>query len=289
MNVGDLHGRYGDMQARESLGVGSWEDSLPPRLTIPGPASPRSLRRQPAPGLYRLRERASARQHVAPSATTSRTTSRSSITCIERQSAPLAAHRSTRLARTDQANHQYDISDFFTALKGGNLPAVSFLKAPAWADGHAGYSDPLDEQTFVVNTINAIMASDEWKETAIIIAYDDSDGWYDHSMDPVVNQSGRDGAAVDSDDALSTQNTAKPATSASARRRQPDPLQTSGPLRPWPAPALAGDLTLREGKLRGPPDHRPVLDPPFHRGQLGPRPPRWRLERLQGWETRRHV
>jgi phospholipase C len=103
------------------------------------------------------------------------------------------------IGRTDQANHQYDLSKFFVALKNGNLPAVSFLKAPAWADGHPGYSDPLDEQTFVVNTINMIMSSDEWKETAIIIAYDDSDGWYDHTMDPVVNQSG---GAGDLDDAL---------------------------------------------------------------------------------------
>jgi phospholipase C len=56
-------------------------------------------------------------------------------------------------------------------------------------DGHAGYSDPLDEQTFVVNVINAIEQTGEWKDTAVIIAYDDSDGWYDHAMDVVVNQS----------------------------------------------------------------------------------------------------
>src|SRR5262249_27631767 len=56
-------------------------------------------------------------------------------------------------------------------------------------DGHAAYSDPLDEQIFVVNTINAIMNSNAWKDTAIIIAYDDSDGWYDHAADPIVNQS----------------------------------------------------------------------------------------------------
>jgi phospholipase C len=36
------------------------------------------------------------------------------------------------------ANHEYDIHDFFDALAAGNLPAVSFLKAPAYADGHAG-------------------------------------------------------------------------------------------------------------------------------------------------------
>jgi phospholipase C len=81
------------------------------------------------------------------------------------------------------ANHQYDVLDFNTVLAGTGgavLPAVSFLKAPGYQDGHAGYSDPLDEQTFVVNTINAIESSSYWSSTAIIIAYDDSDGWYDH-------------------------------------------------------------------------------------------------------------
>jgi phospholipase C len=93
------------------------------------------------------------------------------------------------IGKTDQANHQYDITDFFAALKNGNLPAVSFLKAGAYQDGHAGYSDPIDEQIFVVNTINALMRSPEWKETAVIIAWDDSDGWYDHQMGTIVMQS----------------------------------------------------------------------------------------------------
>jgi phospholipase C len=93
------------------------------------------------------------------------------------------------IGKTDQANHQYDMSDFNAALAAGNLPAVSFLKAPAYQDGHAGYSDPLDEQTFVVNEVNAIMQSPFWSTTAIIIAYDDSDGFYDHQMGPIVNQS----------------------------------------------------------------------------------------------------
>jgi phospholipase C len=83
------------------------------------------------------------------------------------------------------ANHQYDISDFTDALAAGNLPAVTFIKAPGFQDGHAGYSDPLDEQTFVVNTINAIQASPFWSSTAIFINYDDSDGWYDHLSDLV--------------------------------------------------------------------------------------------------------
>jgi phospholipase C len=87
------------------------------------------------------------------------------------------------------ANHQYDLHDFFDVLKVGNMPAVSILKAIAAEDGHAGYSDPLLEQRFLVSTINTIMRSRFWKSTAIIVMYDDSDGWYDHQMSPIVNPS----------------------------------------------------------------------------------------------------
>jgi phospholipase C len=85
----------------------------------------------------------------------------------------------------DGAKHEYDIHDFTDALAAGNMPAVSFLKAARYQDAHASNSDPLDEQTFVVNIINAIEKSSFWPSTAIIIAYDDSDGWYDHLANPV--------------------------------------------------------------------------------------------------------
>ncbi len=58
----------------------------------------------------------------------------------------------------DAANHQYDTHDFFDAVSAGNFPSVSFMKAPGYQDGHSGYSDPLDEQTFVVDTINFLMS-----------------------------------------------------------------------------------------------------------------------------------
>lgn len=67
------------------------------------------------------------------------------------------------IGKTDRANHEYDLTDFWTALNQNNLPAVSFLKAAAYQDGHAGYSDPLDGQTFLVNTINQLQKSPEWK------------------------------------------------------------------------------------------------------------------------------
>ncbi|HTR76940.1 MAG TPA: alkaline phosphatase family protein, partial [Gemmatimonadaceae bacterium] len=89
----------------------------------------------------------------------------------------------------DAANHQYDLRDFFAAVGAGAFPAVTFLKAAAFQDGHAGYSDPLDEQTFLTETINFLEERPEWKQTAIIVLYDDSDGWYDHQMAPVGNAS----------------------------------------------------------------------------------------------------
>lgn len=88
-------------------------------------------------------------------------------------------------SNSDGANHQYDIHDFTDALAAGNMPAVSFLKAPGYEDAHAGYSDPLDEQKFVVDIVNAIEQSQFWSSTAIILSYDDSDGWYDHAMNLV--------------------------------------------------------------------------------------------------------
>jgi len=33
-----------------------------------------------------------------------------------------------------------------------------------------------------VNTINALQKLPQWRQTAVIITYDDSDGWYDHVM-----------------------------------------------------------------------------------------------------------
>ncbi len=124
-----------------------------------------------------------------PRRITSRTTSHSNTTSplpIRPMRVPLPPRA---VGRTDAANHQYDVHDFYDAINAGNFPAVNFLKAPGYQDGHAGYSDPLDEQAFIVKVINFLQQSGYWSSTAVVIAYDDSDGWYDHQMPPIVNQS----------------------------------------------------------------------------------------------------
>jgi phospholipase C len=97
----------------------------------------------------------------------------------------------------DTANHQYDMSTFDAlvaaihdgSLAPSHLPAVSFLKAPGYEDGHADYSDPIDEQNFVVNEINSLEQLPTWSSTAVVVAYDDSDGFYDHVYSGIHNPS----------------------------------------------------------------------------------------------------
>ncbi|MGH7118265.1 MAG: phospholipase C [Acetobacteraceae bacterium] len=89
----------------------------------------------------------------------------------------------------DPANHEYGLQDFYNAVKAGDFPAVSYIKLPAYQDGHAGYSNPLDEQAGIARVIDFVMRQPEWKDTAIIIAYDDSDGWYDHGFSAPTNPS----------------------------------------------------------------------------------------------------
>ena len=102
-----------------------------------------------------------------------------------------------RTPQFNTPNHQYDTSDFdqlVSAIGDGEvapsaLPAVSFLKAPGYEDGHPGYSDPADEQAFVTREIDSLMRTPDWHNTVVIVNWDDSDGWYDHVYSGVTNPS----------------------------------------------------------------------------------------------------
>jgi phospholipase C len=81
----------------------------------------------------------------------------------------------------DPANHGYDLNDFTAAVGSGNFPAVSFIKMESYQDEHPGNSNSLDAQTGFVTLVNFLMQQPDWDSTAVILAYDDSDGWADHA------------------------------------------------------------------------------------------------------------
>ncbi len=151
--------------------------------------------------------------------------------------------------------------DFYDAVKDGNFPAVSNLNPQAYQDGHAGSSNPLDEQAFVVHVINFLQTRPEWKDTAVVIAYDDSDGWYDHQMGPIMNQSSGSTDALTGDGNCGNGKTALPGVDAANSHAQ-------GRCGFWSAAADDGDLAVVPAELRGPYGHQPGVGHGVHRRQL---------------------
>jgi phospholipase C len=90
---------------------------------------------------------------------------------------------------TTPVHHQYDYNDFVAAVSAGNFASVSYIKAPSVDDAHPGNSNALDEQTFVTKVVNFLEQQPDWKNTAVIVTYDDSDGWYDHQAPNILNGS----------------------------------------------------------------------------------------------------
>jgi phospholipase C len=129
--------------------------------------------------------------------------------------------------------------DFTRAVKAGNFPAVSYLKALAYQDGHAGYSDPLDEQAGIVTLINFIQQLPDWKNTAVIVTWDDSDGWYDHAFTKPTNPSA-DAQA----DRLDGPGKCGTGTPMAGRRRQAGEWS----LRSGNAHSVPGDLAVGEAE-----------------------------------------
>jgi phospholipase C len=108
-----------------------------------------------------------------------------------------------------QKSNLHGLEDFFTAVNSGGLPSaggVFYVKggyqnifgltpdnpvAAARAnfkgdDDHPAYSDSQISEALIAKSVNAIAKSSYWKNSAIIIVWDDSEGDYDHVPPPIV-------------------------------------------------------------------------------------------------------
>lgn len=83
-----------------------------------------------------------------------------------------------------------DETDFMTAVKNNQLPAVSFVKPLGAENEHPGYTDTAQGEKHVAGLIDAIQNSPAWKDTAIIITYDENGGFWDHVAPPKVDKWG---------------------------------------------------------------------------------------------------
>ncbi len=83
-----------------------------------------------------------------------------------------------------RAEHLKDEQEFHAALKGGNLPAVCFVKPVGLENEHPGYADLVTGQQHVADLVHEIQASSVWPKCAIIVTYDENGGRWDHVAPP---------------------------------------------------------------------------------------------------------
>jgi len=87
-------------------------------------------------------------------------------------------------------DHLKDEKEFFAAAAAGTLPQVSFVKPMDMHNEHAGEVDIMSGERHVIELINAVRNGPNWKDAAIIIAYDENGGWWDHVAPPVIDRWG---------------------------------------------------------------------------------------------------
>lgn len=83
-----------------------------------------------------------------------------------------------------------DFSHFATDLSSGNLPAVSYIQPAPAHSMHPGSGPVADGITWLDGFIKQIQASPVWENTAIIVIWDSSGGWWDHVPPPQVDAQG---------------------------------------------------------------------------------------------------
>ncbi|MDE3174713.1 MAG: acid phosphatase [Pseudomonadota bacterium] len=82
------------------------------------------------------------------------------------------------------AKHLKDEHDFIADITHGALPPVAFFKPVGEDNEHPGYSAVLAGENHTAFLIEMIQKSPLWKDTAIIVTYDENGGLWDHVAPP---------------------------------------------------------------------------------------------------------
>jgi len=78
----------------------------------------------------------------------------------------------------------FKLSDFESLLGSGSLPSVSFITAAPPHSMHPGAGNIANGIEWLDNLVQAVKSSSAWANTAIIVLWDESGGWYDHVAPP---------------------------------------------------------------------------------------------------------
>jgi len=101
---------------------------------------------------------------------------------------PLPGFKAVRDNPKRMANME-DLKEYFSDLKNGTLPAVSYI-TPDFQDSEHPPAPPALGMWYVTRIVNALMESPYWKDSVIFITWDDYGGFYDHVTPPEVDSLG---------------------------------------------------------------------------------------------------
>ena len=169
----------GDLLNKKGLSWGWFQGGFTPTTPYSGPTTRRDTTRRTAPAGRAARPATRwARRSAAPASTAQGRLHPAPralpVLRLDRQPAPPRAdlavggrhghaepRHGSRIQHGQPPVRHVDFNQLVSAIhaatcRPNHLPAVSYLKAPGYEDGHAGYSDPLDEQQFVTAEINAL-------------------------------------------------------------------------------------------------------------------------------------
>lgn len=91
---------------------------------------------------------------------------------------------------TARTEHLKDAEELFDGIEKGKLPAVSFYKPQGTLNEHPGYTDVAQGDEHIANLIEKIQKSPLWKNTLIIVTYDENGGFWDHVAPPKADRWG---------------------------------------------------------------------------------------------------
>jgi phospholipase C len=85
----------------------------------------------------------------------------------------------------NSANVQnFTLTDFESQLAAGTLPSVMWITGSPGHSMHPGQGNIANGIEWLDNLVQAVKGSNVWANTAIIVIWDESGGWYDHVAPP---------------------------------------------------------------------------------------------------------
>lgn len=89
----------------------------------------------------------------------------------------------------EMMSHLVSLDEFYADAKAGTLPEVCWI-VPTAADSEHPPADSARGMWHVTGLVNAVMSGPAWKDSVIIVTWDDYGGFYDHVPPPQVDKYG---------------------------------------------------------------------------------------------------